>query len=1627
MATDTEFVLSTLKVKNLKTYEIDFSHFEVEVWSSTTPRVSGGALSNLKYSGNLAGTRRGFVVVSQDMVIDNLVKGLYYIVRYRVVTNDQRYSDWYQEEQRIDDSSISVTINNKSVIAQNGVIKASFNIVNVPSDYACVYWYVRDTETTIKQDVIPDYITNHLDRSGSDGVASLDVPAKSNKYIYAFVTDFSRNKHSSSAESIGSVAAVTAPVIDANNVSYGNKRFKVAFAYNFTNNPDTTEFQFSIKRIDGGNYEIFQVVRPEGTGSLNVILEVPAVYVAADNECYFSVKITAKNSIGMVSAESSEIVKPAPTPSTSFSSNTLTYEKKIIKLKFNYNYAGANNGDVQLFRLKVAETVSQKTWYQDIPIDQARGVAFDHQIDWALQGGETYACSLYALDSMGIISDAFNAGQIVAPYPESVIDENAMLFLYDTGFGSTDGLYPADVPSFCIRTDGRYGGAVECVESPSNILDYASQPNIMTKESFENNKPYAYGYYFGSAGNKLVHAGVTFDDESKYSIAHTIIWNGSTNGDTHYDGKDTTYSLLLRHGSNNRFAFKADGNYTDWSSNSSNGIVGKLASVIFAFSYGQAGVWLNNSLVDNEYKSISNGVGTTYQNFGYPNNSDGFAGYLCRRLIFNLDLGDEAYKVLRGLVATGAPIPFEYTGASMIDQTEGILVVGKRYRIEQFESGDDFVNCGAINETGNEFTATYPEPTTWLNGSSLLRIGCVLQMEPWSAFDNYWLDVSGNGYICTPTEATAAQYTPTFRNSGFILGGNSLVAPTEPLVWYGDYDNYICNNLITNPEFEDDVSGWVESGCALARVGGGRNGGYCLQITPDTGAFAYQDISGLNIGDVLWLEGYVKSGTSTNAIGKISLYSGAGTALLGSAQIGVSTSWQYLRLSGSLSHTTARVKLEKASGESGTILFDSIKLYKSSASDYLLSIWDKIPYSKYGYLSIEGREVVSGTATGTQSNGHLKDSTQAFSYPVQNYDIVHNKTTGKGFVVTNVATGDLTLNYAGACFSTGDEYEIITRRGSGLLATTMLSGDGKWNESFLGVRTNKNDNRFYVTFQKNPVDSTNHMYLDYLHCLKSMEDGMVGCWNLGENAKYDTDKTADSTYYANHGVMNGGLAYVSDHNFVANMAMSFDGSTAFISNLGNCPAGAFSVSAWVKFNTAATWQAIYSASHETWLGYNSGTTLLRLYCGGSGDYADATISLHGAWHHVVVLWNGSAVKIYVDGVQQSLSITGTPNNPLATAAQIGKRSTGLHEYLKASLCKVKLYNRALSEAEIIRQYLQYKTTNPSFSMKNTADAPYLFDRMLYDTQYKKTYVHKDMCTQLTPDFDPQLRMLRYDTANLLNTSAFLITFDIKFLTLTQKTGWIIYHQYNSSNYCHIYQKEDGSIYLRLGSGSAIDTGFDVVTDKWYRMTLKLDSGDYYFYSTDGDNDKIALKKSGTYSGLTALATHLIVGASEIIDIDNVNPECLLCNLRIDKVTKTNEQIVAYSELIEPFFDPNPNSVPAQVVQFTSSDNIYAVDSKRYLKPRGRVNITNGSTTITGDKIDVLSKIFSPGEIIELEKTSAGSVRYVINTVSDYSLTVTQAIAESSAKGIPFNNFTWKDIAEIVEPLREFKIVKQYVS
>lgn len=112
--------------------------------------------------------------------------------------------------------------------------------------------------------------------------------------------------------------------------------------------------------------------------------------------------------------------------------------------------------------------------------------------------------------------------------------------------------------------------------------------------------------------------------------------------------------------------------------------------------------------------------------------------------------------------------------------THGLLVIGRRYFIKEYHSGDDFTNVGAINITGDIFFATGTTPSVWTFFSVLVPFGPVLLdrniirtsidfqvtrlHDSFAAADIYVTDIDS----IIPSDG-AVEFTSTFGSVRFLI------------------------------------------------------------------------------------------------------------------------------------------------------------------------------------------------------------------------------------------------------------------------------------------------------------------------------------------------------------------------------------------------------------------------------------------------------------------------------------------------------------------------------------------------------------------------------------------------------------------------------------------------------------------------------------------------------------------------------------------------------------------------------------------------------------------------------------------------------------------------------------------
>ena len=194
-----------------------------------------------------------------------------------------------------------------------------------------------------------------------------------------------------------------------------------------------------------------------------------------------------------------------------------------------------------------------------------------------------------------------------------------------------------------------------------------------------------------------------------------------------------------------------------------------------------------------------------------------------------------------------------------------------------------------------------------------------------------------------------------------------------------------------------------------------------------------------------------------------------------------------------------------------------------------------------------------------------------------------------------------------------------------------------------------------------------------------------------------TDKSGNNRT----GTPSGGVGFDTGYK-----AFTFDGANDYISSTTTATLSNHTASMWIKFDSPAAWEAVYSIKPASGFDRNNfilylNSTYFRLESSGNtGPYYDLAYNfVIGKWVHLTLVFRGSGledcemyidnVRLYPDGGQRSLTddITITGTNTI----YVGSDPSGSTQYyLDGSIANFRLFNRALSSDEIYQLYAYQK-------------------------------------------------------------------------------------------------------------------------------------------------------------------------------------------------------------------------------------------------------------------------------------------------------------------------------------------------
>src|SRR3989344_473498 len=206
--------------------------------------------------------------------------------------------------------------------------------------------------------------------------------------------------------------------------------------------------------------------------------------------------------------------------------------------------------------------------------------------------------------------------------------------------------------------------------------------------------------------------------------------------------------------------------------------------------------------------------------------------------------------------------------------------------------------------------------------------------------------------------------------------------------------------------------------------------------------------------------------------------------------------------------------------------------------------------------------------------------------------------------------------------------------------------------------------------------------------------GLVGYWTMdGNKVNWATGAVTDNSGQGNTGTIVGMATSSGVAIGKIGQALNFDGVNDYVNIPGtlSIPANTFTISMWVKLNSAGLTDTVFGQSNTTnsfVFRVDDVLSISALITGTVTAKTNNTIVTENVWQHIAYSRSGTGAgthSIYLNGVSQAL-VTDSATNYTATAnaKQIGQRGDNTN-FAGGSIDEARIYNRALTAAEI--QYL----------------------------------------------------------------------------------------------------------------------------------------------------------------------------------------------------------------------------------------------------------------------------------------------------------------------------------------------------
>jgi hypothetical protein len=317
----------------------------------------------------------------------------------------------------------------------------------------------------------------------------------------------------------------------------------------------------------------------------------------------------------------------------------------------------------------------------------------------------------------------------------------------------------------------------------------------------------------------------------------------------------------------------------------------------------------------------------------------------------------------------------------------------------------------------------------------------------------------------------------------------------------------------------------------------------------------------------------------------------------------------------------------------------------------------------------------------------------------------------------NDANQWITLNYDEPAYIKGIVIQPRANNGGQWVTKvhveTSLTGAAPWTRvvSDVSLGTNMTDDArvlfptsvFAKSVKVIPVTWTNHITMRLGALVKPnnlITDGLVLRLDPANIKSYQASGTTFKDLTTNLS----DFTLVGTPTYNANGFFTFNGTNQYASRTNTAslkPATAISIEQWLNADNwnAGTSSSDYKCSlsctegggysHNIW----NGKFYSYIYAGGKYLIPSASVSNFGGWHHFVTTFDGRYAKLYIDGSLTNTDDYGSANRTMTYASnsiflgvEAGPSTAPAGNFWQGKIATTAIYNKALSNAEILQNY-----------------------------------------------------------------------------------------------------------------------------------------------------------------------------------------------------------------------------------------------------------------------------------------------------------------------------------------------------